>query len=72
MSNLGETIAHTSAKVNYLELRHMKQFCLAHEICRQFMQVLSEYDWKGDCTWSVRTLRDLAIYWVRCVLLLIV
>ena len=56
----------TADKMGHLELP------LSHEVCRLFLQLLSDYDYKSDCSWPVRTVRDLATYWVRCVLLLIV
>ena len=66
-----ESSRYSAEKMGHLELRAMKHAPLSHEVCRLFLELLRKYDYKSDCSWPVRTLRDLATYWVRCVLLLI-
>ena len=61
-----ESANYTADKMSHIERRAMKLDALAHEICRLIMQTLFDWDWKGDATWVVRQVRDLATHWVRC------
>ena len=67
-----EASAHSAGKVSHLEKRARKHAPLSHEVCDLFLEVFSTFDCKGDCAWAVREIRDLATYWVRCLLLLAV
>ena len=67
MQRMAESSGKAVEKMSYLELRAMKHEPLSHEVCRLFLELLREYNYEGDCTWPVRTIRDLETYWVRCV-----
>ena len=66
MAWAAESAGYSAEKMGHLELRAMKGYPLSREICRLMMEQFREFDYKGDATWPVRQLRDLATYWVRC------
>ena len=72
MAWTAESAGYSAEKMGHLELRAMKGYPLSHEVCRLMMEQFREFDYKGDATWPVRQLRDLATYWVRCFPLFVV